>query len=117
VKRIQGRLIAKLGAAAATATALGFATLAAVPPACADANDQAFLAALRAVGIEPEGDGSQELKNAQIICHHLADGESWAQVNKEIAAAEEQPPNPLTPADVNQEEDLAIKFYCPSYAR
>jgi hypothetical protein len=37
-------------------------------------------------------------------------------VNSALAAAEEQSPDPLTPAEVNQLENMAIKFYCPTYA-
>lgn len=117
MKTIQERhAVINLGIAAVTVATLTFATLSLVPPAYADANDQAYLAALREDGIEPEGDGSQEIKNAHIICNDLANGQSWAQVNSALAAAEEQPPDPLTPAEVNFEENTAIKFYCPTYA-
>jgi hypothetical protein len=105
-----------LGIAAATVAALTFATLALAPPAYADGNDQAYLAALREAGIEPYGDGSGEIKNAHTICNNLANGQSWAQVNSDLAATEEQPPDPLTPAEVNALENMAITFYCPTYA-
>jgi hypothetical protein len=91
--------------AAALVGALGTAST-----AHADTNDQAFLGALRAHGIEHESDQS-EIMAGHLVCHQLGMGKTDEQVATDVMNS-----STLDGDNAGFFVAVAERAYCPQYA-
>ena len=84
--------------------------LAAAPIAHADATDDAFVAALRAHGIEHES-VQAEITAGHLVCHQLDMGKTQEQIANDVMNS-----STLDGANAGYFVAVAERAYCPQYA-
>ncbi len=105
--RKPGRLSALAAGALAAAALLGQL---AAPSAHADGNDDAFIAALKAHGIEHES-RQAAISAAHLVCHQLDMGKTQEQIATDVMNS-----SGIDGDDAGYFVAIAERAYCPQYA-